>query len=102
MTTGNSYSWSSGARHLADLAGPFTHLRFPKLFNLRTDPFERADIISNTYWDWLLDHEFLALPAQKIVGEFLTTFIEYPPRQKPASFNLNTVLEKLQHGLGSP
>ena len=82
-------------------AEPFTHLRVPKMYNLRTDPFERADLVSNTYWDWLIDHEFLVLPAQKIVGEFLATFIEFPPRQKAASFNLDTVLEKLEQGIGS-
>jgi arylsulfatase len=86
---------------LAIWAEPFTHLRVPKMFNLRTDPFERADVVSNTYWDWLLDHEFLALPAQKVVGDFLMTFLDFPPRQKAASFNLDDVLEKLQHGLGS-
>jgi arylsulfatase len=86
---------------LATWAEPFTPLRVPKIFNLRTDPFERADHVSNTYWDWILDHEFLALPAQKVVGDFLATFIEFPPRQKAAAFNLDAVMEKLQHGLGS-
>jgi len=74
---------------------PFVHLRVPKLFNLRTDPFERADMTSNTYWDWFLDHAFMALPAQMIVGEFLQTFVEFPPRQKAASFTINQVMEKL-------
>jgi arylsulfatase len=80
---------------------PLVTLRFPKLFNLRTDPYERADITSNTYWDWVLDHIYLFLPAQKIVGDFLKTFIEYPPRQKAASFTIDQVLEKLQSGAGS-
>ena len=82
-------------------AEPFTTLRVPKMFNLLTDPYERADITSNTYWDWLLDHAFLAVPAQNIAGEFLATFIEYPPRQKAASFTLDQVLEKLQTGINS-
>ena len=77
-------------------AKPFTTLRVPKLFNLRTDPYERADITSNTYYDWLLDHVFLLVPAQDYVGQFLMTFKEYPQRQKAASFNLDEVLEKLK------
>jgi arylsulfatase A-like enzyme len=75
---------------------PFVTLRVPKLFNLRTDPFERADITSVTYSDWLVDHVFLMVPAQAYVGEFLTTFRDYPQRQKAASFNLDDVLRKLQ------
>jgi arylsulfatase len=78
---------------------PFVPLRFPKLFNLRTDPLEKADITSNTYWDWILDHVYLFLPAQKIVGDFLGTFVEFPPRQKAASFTIDQVLEKLQQGV---
>lgn len=80
---------------------PFTGLRLPKMFNLRADPYEQADITSNTYYDWLLDHAFLLVPAQQYTGEFLTTFKEYPPRQKPASFNLDEVMEKLQQSGGS-
>src|SRR6478735_6331084 len=66
-------------------AEPFVPLRVPKLFNLRTDPFERADITSNTYYDWLLDHIPQVLAAQAIVMPFLETFKEFPPRQKAAS-----------------
>jgi arylsulfatase A-like enzyme len=80
-------------------AEPFTTLRVPKLFNLRTDPFEFADVTSNTYYDWFFDHIYLLVPAQKIVGDFLATFVEYPPRQKAASFNLSGVLDKLADGL---
>jgi arylsulfatase len=80
---------------------PLVTLRFPKLFNLRTDPYERADITSNTYWDWVLDHVYLFLPAQKYVGDFLQTFVKFPPRQKAASFTIDQVLEKLQQGAGS-
>jgi arylsulfatase A-like enzyme len=74
---------------------PFVALRAPKLYNLRTDPFERADVTSNTYRDWFLDRIFLVVPAQGIVGEFLQTFAEFPPRQKAASFTIDQVLEKL-------
>jgi arylsulfatase len=80
---------------------PFVSLRFPKLFNLRTDPYERADITSNTYWDWVLDHIFLFLPAQTLVGGFLATFKEFPPRQKAASFTIDQVLQKLTEGTKS-
>ena len=82
-------------------AEPFVHLRVPKIFNLRTDPYERADHTSNTYYDWLLDHAFMMVPAQSIVGDFLGTFKEFPPRQKSASFNLDIVMEKLLQGIGS-
>ena len=82
-------------------AEPFVPLRVPKIFNLRTDPFERADITSNTYYDWLLDHAYLLVPAQKYVGDFLATFVEFPPRQKAASFSLDQVMAKLQAGMGS-
>ena len=81
-------------------AEPFVPLRVPKIFNLRTDPFERADITSNTYYDWLLDHAYLLVPAQKYVGDFLATFIEFPPRQKAASFSLDQVMAKLASGHG--
>jgi arylsulfatase len=77
-------------------ANPFTTLRVPKIFNLRLDPYERADVTSNTYYDWLMDHVFLLVPAQDYVGNFLMTFKEYPQRQKAASFNLDDVLKKLQ------
>ena len=82
-------------------AEPFVNLRVPKLFNLRTDPYERADVTSNTYYDWFLDHAFVMVPAQVQVGQFLTTFKDYPQRQKAASFNLTDVLEKLKEGGGS-
>ena len=77
-------------------AEPFVTLRVPKLFNLRTDPYERADVTSNTYYDWFLSHAFIAVPAQEYVGKFLSTFREYPQRQKAASFNLDEVMRKLQ------
>ncbi len=77
-------------------AEPFTCLRLPKMYNLRMDPFERADITSNTYYEWLIRHAFLLVPAQGLAAKFLATFNDYPPRQKPASFNLDEVVEKLQ------
>jgi arylsulfatase A-like enzyme len=77
-------------------AEPFVTLRFPKLFNLRTDPYERADVTSNTYYDWVIDHAYTFVPAQAFVGKFLMTFKDYPQRQKAASFNLDEVMEKLK------
>jgi arylsulfatase len=77
-------------------AEPFVALRIPKIFNLRTDPFERADVTSNTYYDWVLDHAFLGLAGQFIISEFLATFTEFPPRQKSASFTIDQVVYKLQ------
>jgi arylsulfatase len=66
------------------------------MFNLRRDPYERADITSNTYYDWLMDHAFMVVPAQAYVGKFLATFKEFPPRQKAASFTVDQVMERLQ------
>jgi arylsulfatase len=86
---------------LALWANPFTELRVPKLFNLRTDPYERADITSNTYYDWFIDHVYLLVPAQAFVGQFLATFKEFPQRQKADSFNLDSILRKMQESGGS-
>ena len=80
---------------------PFTVLRVPKLFNLRMDPFERADQTSNTYWDWMLDNLYLLLAATGIVTEFLATFEEFPPRQKAATFTIDQVVDKLNTALAS-
>jgi arylsulfatase len=82
-------------------AEPFVPLRVPKLFNLRTDPYERADITSNTYWDWVFDHLFMLYPLQPLVSEFMSTFEAYPPRQKAASFTVDQVMEKLETHAGS-
>ena len=86
---------AAGAGHATVWSEPFMNLRVPKIFNLRTDPYERADITSNTYYDWLLDHAFLLVPAQDYVGQFLASFKEYPQRQKASSFNLDEVMSKL-------
>jgi len=74
---------------------PFVPLRVPLVENLRRDPYERAEITSNTYYDWLLDRAFLLVPAQAYVGQFLQTFKEFPPRQKAASFSLDQVMDTL-------
>jgi arylsulfatase len=80
-------------------ANPFTPLRIPLIFHLRRDPYERAQITSNTYYDWLLDRAYLLVPAQAYVGKFLSTFKEFPPRQKAASFSLDQVMEKMKLGM---
>jgi len=72
----------------------FTNLRFPKAFNIRADPFERGDE-SLLYGKWLAERMFLVVPAQTIVGQWLSSFKEFPPRQKPASFNLDEVMRKM-------
>jgi arylsulfatase A-like enzyme len=76
-------------------AEPFVTLRVPKLFNLRTDPFERADTTSNTYYEWLIDHIPQVLASQAVVVPFLETFKEFPPRQKAASFTIDQALAKM-------
>ena len=81
---------------------PFIPLRIPLIFNLRRDPYERSQITSNTYYDWLLDRAYLLVPAQAYVGRFLATFQEFPPRQKAASFSLDQVMEQLSENVGSP
>ena len=74
---------------------PFVTLRLPKIFNLRTDPFEEADHIASGYDFWRADRLFLLVPAQEYVGRFLATFKEYPPSQKVGSFSLDQVMETL-------
>jgi arylsulfatase A-like enzyme len=86
---------------LAVWAEPFVPLRIPLIENLRTDPFEYATITSNTYYDWLLDHAFLLVPAQVYVSNFIQSFKDYPPRQSAESFNLDDVLKMMQEGGGS-
>ena len=74
---------------------PLVPLRVPKIFNLRTDPFERASEEASMFYDkWMADRIFMLVPAQAIVGQFLKTFEEFPPRQKPASFSIDEALEK--------
>ena len=86
-------------------AEPFTKLRVPKIFNLRSDPYERADITSNTYYDWLMsDGAGVFIAAPPIVSKFLATFKEYPPSQRPSSFSIDQIVENMEkqlNGLGS-
>jgi len=80
---------------------PFVKLRIPKIFNLRRDPFERADESSNSYWDWVIEHLFVMYPVTALAAEQLQTFIEFPPRQDPASFNLDNVMKAVTDAAGS-
>ena len=83
-------------------AEPFIPLRVPLIFNLRRDPYERSQITSNSYYDWMIDRVYLLVPAQAYVGQFLETFKAFPPRQKAASFSLDQVMEMLQQPTGAP
>ena len=80
---------------LQNWAEPFTKLRLPHMYSLRRDPFERADFNSSSYWEWMVDHAFLLYGAQAIVAAQIENYVKYPPRQKPASFNLDAVMAQL-------
>jgi arylsulfatase len=82
-------------------AEPFVKLRVPKMFNLRRDPFERADTDSNTYWDWALYHSYLMYGMQGIVAAQIEAFKAFPPRQAPASFNLDSVMKQVSENHGA-
>ena len=80
---------------------PFVKLRIPKMFNLRQDPFERADENSNTYFDWIISHAYIIYEMQGLVAQNIEDFVKFPPRQKPAAFNLDEVLRTLQEASSS-
>jgi arylsulfatase len=77
-------------------AEPLTKLRLPMMFNLRRDPFERAQTNSNTYYDWIMSHAFMIYEMQEVVAKQIEDFAKFPPRQKPASFNLDEVMRQVQ------
>lgn len=74
---------------------PFTNLRVPKLFDLRADPYERADITSNTYWDWVLSQVYILNIAQVAAQQYFATFKDYPPSQRAASFTVDQIVEQM-------
>jgi arylsulfatase A-like enzyme len=80
-------------------AEPFTRLRVPKIYNLRTDPYERATITSNTYFDWQLHHAFIVYPVFGNMGKFVQTFREFPPVQHPDSFTIDDAMAKMSGGV---
>jgi arylsulfatase len=79
---------------------PFVSLRAPKIFHLRRDPFERADENSNTYFDWYISHAYIIYGMQELVALQIDAFVAFPPRQKPASFNLDSVMRQLENAGG--
>jgi arylsulfatase len=81
-------------------AEPFTPLRLPKMFDLRADPYERADITSNTYYDWFMSKAYITFGAQAVVARYLQSFREFPPSQRAASFTIDQAMEKLRQSLG--
>ena len=83
-------------------AEPLVKLRLPLIFNLRRDPFERADFNSNTYYDWMVDHVPQIYLMQAVVAGQIENFVKFPPRQKPASFNLDAVLAMAQPTAAMP
>ncbi len=80
---------------------PFIPLRAPKLFNIRSDPFERSEEEAGDYVKWFVEHMFVFVPAQAIVGEHLTTFKDFPPRQRPGSFSIDQAMDMLMNQKGS-
>jgi arylsulfatase len=88
------------ANTMQQWAEPFVKLRLPHIMNLRRDPFERADFNSNTYWDWMVDHCPQMYEMQAVVAQQLIDFQKFPPRQKPASFNLDAVMEQVSQPHG--
>jgi arylsulfatase len=88
------------ANQMQQWAEPFVKLRVPHIVNLRRDPFERADYNSNTYYDWMFDHVPQMYLMQAVVAEQLDGFVKFPPRQKPASFNLDSVLAQVTQSHG--
>jgi arylsulfatase len=89
------------AKQLMCWLEPFVSLRAPKLFNLRRDPFERADENSNTYWDWYISHAYAVYAMQAAVADQIDAFTKFPPRQKPGSFNLDEVMRKVSEAASS-
>jgi len=79
-------------------AEPFIRLRVPKIFNLRTDPFEFADMTSNTYWDWLFHNAYFIYVAQAAAAKFAETFKEFPAIQKPNTFTIDDAMTKMSEG----
>jgi len=78
-------------------AEPLIQLRVPRLFNLRSDPLERAQHEAGDYVRWFVEHAFVLLPAQKLVGRHLQSFREFPPRQRPGSFSVEQAMEMLRN-----
>ena len=92
--TGRSVFYEQNHEGIGVWEGQFDELRVPKLFNLRSDPLEQGDT-SILYDKWTADRAFVQVPMQAFAAQWLSSFKEFPPRQKPASFNLDEVMRKL-------
>ena len=84
------------ARQLDVWREPFVHLRLPLLFNLRRDPFERAQQNSNTYHDWFIDRAYVLGPMQAVASRFLMTMKDYPPSQAPGDWSLDSLEKQIK------
>jgi hypothetical protein len=82
-------------------AEPFTRLRVPKMFNLRTDPYEFADTTSNSYWDWIIHHAYFIYAAQAAAAKFASTFKEFPAIQKPNTFTIDDAMAKMSEAVAA-
>src|SRR5262249_6519926 len=81
-------------------AEPFVRLRVPKLYNLRTDPYEFADVTSNTYYDWFINRAYIIQASQTIAGRFTETFKDFPIIQKPNTFTIDDAIAKMGDAAG--
>ena len=81
-------------------AEPFIPLRLPKLYDLHADPYEQADVTSNTYYQWMMEQGYLIFAASVVTEEFLKTFKDYPPSQRAASFTVDQAMEKMKQSIG--
>ena len=84
---------------LSGYQADFTKLRVAKFYDLRADPFERTDITSNTYWDWLINHAYIQYGAVAEIAKYLETYKEYPPSQRPASFSVDGLMENMHRAV---
>jgi len=82
-------------------AEPFTALRAPKIFDLHADPYEQADITFNSYYEWFFEQPYVVMAGSALTGEFLQTFKDFPPSQRPATFTIDQAVEKMKQNLGS-
>ena len=96
-SNGRRYSWNRRPMGFSVWAQPMVQLRLPSLFNLRSDPFERAQHEAGDYVRWFVEHAFVLVPAQALVGQHLMSFQQFPPRQRPGSFSVEQAMEKLRN-----
>ena len=94
--TGRSCGWKTAVEAFGVWREPFVELRIPLLFNLRRDPFEKAQHNSNTYNDWFLDRPFVIVPITEMAGKFLMTMKDYPPSATAGSFNLSKMQKQIE------